>query len=67
MALFNLYVPVNFNEKKECWKSLSNFLEIYSPINTIVARDLNITLDPKENKCGVRGKDPFQDSVEALI
>ena len=50
MALFNIYVLVNFNEKKECWKSLSDFLEIYSPINTIVARDLNITLDPKEKK-----------------
>ena len=24
-TLFNCYVPVNFNEKKDCWKSISYF------------------------------------------
>ena len=46
---------------------MPDFLEIYSPINTTVAGDLNITLDPKEKKGGVRGKDPFQESVQSLI
>ena len=50
IALFNLYVPVNFIEKKDCWNSLSNFIEIYTPINIIVARDINIILDPNEKK-----------------
>ena len=67
MALFNLYVPVNLKEKKECWNSLSDFLEIYYPTNIIVAGDLNIILDPKEKKCGVIGNDPFQESVESFI
>ena len=31
LALFNLYVPVSFLEKKDCWHTLSDFLEIYSP------------------------------------
>ena len=57
MALFNLYVPVNFKEKKECWNTLTYFIEIYSPSNIIVARDLNIVL------C----KDPLQDTMESLI
>ena len=31
LALFNLYVPVNFVEKKELWKSLADFLDVNSP------------------------------------
>ena len=67
LALFNLYVPVTFNEKKECWKTLSDFIETNSPTNTIVMGDLNIYLSPNEKKGGVCGKDHFQDTVEELI
>ena len=30
LSLFNMHVPVNHMEKKECWTSLSNFLETQS-------------------------------------
>ena len=30
VALFNLYVPVNFMEKKECWKTLLNIYWMYT-------------------------------------
>ena len=50
MALFNLYVPVNFIEKKDYWNSLLDFIEIYTPINIIVVGDLSIILDPNEKK-----------------
>ena len=67
LALFNLYVPVNFNEKKDCWKSLSEYLVVNSPSTSIIPGHLNITLTPNEKKGGVVGKDYFQDSIEALI
>ena len=67
LALFSLYVPVNFLEKKDCWNSFLDFLEIYAPQNIILAVDLNITLDPHEKKGGVRGKGPFHATVESLI
>ena len=67
MALFNLYVPVNLIEKKDCWTSLSQFIETHYPINIIVAGDLNIILHPMEKKGGVRGKDHFHEFVETLI
>ena len=67
MALFNLYVPVNFEEKKEFWKSLADFLDANLPSNSIIAGDLNITLSPNEKKGGAVGKDLFQGTVEALI
>ena len=38
-ALFNLYVPVNYSEKQDCWKMLSDFLKFSSPINIILAGD----------------------------
>ena len=53
LALFNLYVPVNLIEKKDCWTTLSHFIETHSPNNIIVAGDLTIILDPMEKKGGV--------------
>ena len=66
-ALFNLYVPVNYLEKKECWLLISKFLELNSPSNIILASDLNITLAPNENKGGMCGRDHLQETVEELI
>ena len=50
IALFDLYLPVNHVEKKECWLSLSNFLDTNSLRNIIVVGDLNIIFDPSEKK-----------------
>ena len=67
LSLFILHVPVNYNEKKECWKSLSEFLEVNSSSNTVVTGDINISLAPSEKNGGLRGKDQFHDTVEELI
>ena len=53
LVLFNLYVPVNLIEKKDCWTTLSHFIETHSPNNIIMVGDLNIILDPMETKGGV--------------
>ena len=50
LAIFNLYVPINFQEKRECWNSMVDFLAANTLSNIIVAGDLNITMDPKEKK-----------------
>ena len=50
LELFNLYVPVNYSEKRECWKSLSEYIESISPSNLVLTGDLNITLAPSEKK-----------------
>eukprot|EP00253_Pinus_taeda_P032639 PITA_32639 len=67
LALFNLYVPVHYEEKKECWRSLSDFFEQISPTNLVIGGDLNITLDPKEKKGGIQSRDPFSRTVGNLI
>eukprot|EP00253_Pinus_taeda_P002669 PITA_02669 len=67
LALFNLYVPVHYEEKKECWRSLSEFLEQISPSNLVIGGDLNIILDLKEKKGGIQSKDPFSRTVGSLI
>ena len=54
-------------EKKECWQSISDFLELHSPANIIIAGDLNINLALNEKKGGLCGKDYMQDAVENLI
>ena len=46
---------------------LLDFLEFSSPVNIILAGDLNITLAPNEKKGGLRGKNHMQDYVEDLI
>ena len=52
LSLFNLYVPVNYHEERDCWNSLSAFLSTNSFSNIIAAGDLNIILDAKEKKGG---------------
>ena len=46
---------------------LSDFLKFSSPVNIVLASDLNITLVPNEKKGGLDGKDHMQDYVEDLI
>ena len=60
LALFNLYVPVNYSEKRECWKSLSEYIESISPSNLVLVGDLNITLAPSEKKVGSAAKTIFK-------
>ena len=49
-ALFILYVPVIYAEKKNCWQSLNKFLELHSPNNIIIAGDLNIVMKEKKKE-----------------
>ena len=60
-------MPIHYLEKKECWQTLTNFLEVYSPKNIIVVRDLNIVLDPKEKRGGISGRDQMFPLVEDMI
>ena len=50
LSLFNLYVPVTFQEKRDCLNSLDVFLAARNLSNIIIVGDLNITLAPKEKK-----------------
>jgi exonuclease III len=66
ISLFNLYVPVSYAEKRECWNSLSAFLEEASPSNVIIAGDLNIVMKAKEKRGGSRLRDPMLSKVEEI-
>ena len=52
VSLFNMYVPVSFVEKKECWDSLNLFLNQHNLENLLVDGDLNVTLALVEKKGG---------------
>eukprot|EP00253_Pinus_taeda_P001699 PITA_01699 len=67
LALFNLYVPVHYAKKRECWKSLSDFLELHNPKNIVIGGDLNIIMDPKEKRGGSYTRDPMLYIVENLM
>ena len=66
-CLFNLYVPVNLQEKRECWNSLAAFLNANSFSNLIIAGDLNLILNAKEKVGGVYGRDPMLNWVDNFI
>ena len=67
LSIFNLYVPVNFQEKKDCWKSLAEYVDANIPSNMIVVGDLNITLDPKDKSGRVCGRDPMLKTMGNFI
>ena len=67
LALFNMYVPVHYEEKRECWRSLLEYIEHINPSNIVIGGDLNIILDPKEKIGGIYSRDPFINTVENLI
>ena len=62
-----MYVLVNFQEKKYCWKSLAEYVDANIPSNMIVVGDLNITLDPKNKNRGVYERDPMLKTMENFI
>ena len=66
LSIFNLYVLVNFHEKKEHWKSLVDYVDTNVPSNVIVVGDLNIMLDPMDKNERVCGRDPMLKTVENL-
>jgi ribonuclease HI/exonuclease III len=67
VSLFNMYVPVLPNEKKDCWDSLLLFLNSHYTENLVIAGDLNVTLSLTEKKGGSIVRDPFREVVEDLM
>jgi exonuclease III len=67
ISLFNLYVPVSYVEKRECWNALSSYLEETSPSNIIIAGDLNIVIKAKEKRGGSNNTDPMLVKVEEIM
>ena len=57
LSILNLHIPVNFQEKKDCWKSLAEYVDANIPSNMIMVGDLNIMLDPKDKNRGFCGRD----------
>jgi len=66
IALFNLYVPVNYVEKRDCWNTLSAFLDQHSLNNIVLGGDLNLVMKPKEKSGGNNNRDPLLPLVEEI-
>jgi len=67
LSLFNIYVPFKYFEKKYCWQSLVDFLDIFSPSNIVLAGDLNLVFKPKEKRGGNNNMDQMLPFVEELV
>ena len=39
LEIFNLWVPINYSDKNDCWKMLSEFIALNSPSNIVIAGD----------------------------
>eukprot|EP00253_Pinus_taeda_P025214 PITA_25214 len=67
IALFNLYVPVNYVEKRDCWNTLSAFLDQQSLNNIVLGGDLNLVMKPKEKRGGNNNRDQTLPLVEEIM
>eukprot|EP00253_Pinus_taeda_P015611 PITA_15611 len=52
LCLFNVYIPVNAREKKNCWDSIRELAETEDLANIIIVGDLNLTLSTAEKRGG---------------
>jgi hypothetical protein len=67
LNVINVYMPVIYQEKIDCWSSLQNLQGSLDSKDLIIAGDLNTTLHPKEKKGGSRVRDPTREHLEDLI
>ena len=67
VSLFNLYVPVLLNEKRNFWDSIKDFLLSNDLENIIIGGDLNVTLAEIEKKGGSIVRDPAREWVEDIM
>eukprot|EP00253_Pinus_taeda_P015541 PITA_15541 len=67
VSLFNVYVPSNIGEKRECWDSIRQLSESENLQNIIVAGDLNLTMCMGEKRGGTIIRDPAREWVEDLM
>jgi exonuclease III len=67
VSLFNLYVPVLFSEKRNCWDLVKAFLNSNKMENIIIGGDLNVTLVVEEKKGGSIVRDPAREWVEDIM
>lgn len=64
---FNVYVPMNLEDRKDCWTYFQANSKKIILDNIIIARDLDITLGLDEKNGGSRVRDPIKEWVEELI
>ena len=62
-----MYVLVLHLEKKDCWLTLEEFIDVYTPRNIIIARDLNLVFNSKEKRGGNNSKDQMFSLVEDIM
>jgi len=67
IGLFNIYAPVQYKEKKECWGSISDTIEAYNPSNIVLAGDMNMVLNSNEKKGGFYGNDTQRNQIMEII
>jgi len=66
-SIFNVYVPVNAGEKKQCWDSIKLMAEEETLRNIIIAGDLNITLSSSEKRGDNIVREPAREWVEDIM
>jgi exonuclease III len=67
VSLFNIYVPQRIYEKKNCWKTLLNYMDDNELENIILGGDLNVILAQEEKWGGSIVRDQAREWVEELI
>lgn len=67
ICLFNVYVPNNAGEKKDCWDSIKGLADLENLKNVIIAKHIKLTLQASEKRGGSIVRDPAREWVEYLM
>jgi exonuclease III len=66
-SIINVYMPNNYLEKVECWRSLQDLANDNPPQNLIIVGDFNTTRGLKEKRGGSIVRDQFREKMDDLI
>jgi exonuclease III len=66
-SIINVYMPNNYLEKVECWRSLQDLANENSPQNLIIVGDFNTTRGLKEKRGGTIVRGQFREKMDDLI
>eukprot|EP00253_Pinus_taeda_P032306 PITA_32306 len=66
IVIYNIYAPIHYRDKEQCWTSLKTDIDEEGNSNIILGGDFNLTLHSNEKRGGCFSHDPCRTQLETI-